>query len=805
MIRKKFLLLLPPVLLVGLICFLSRSISSLPPLGKFLDPFTGVFQNAGDGRLNASLTIDRQGLKAPVHIFFDDRKVPHIYAENDEDLYFAQGYVTASLRLWQMDFLAYASAGRLSEIFSTGFLDYDRNQRRIGILQAAKESLSMMEKDTGTIRVLTAYTNGVNACIRQLNDKTLPLEYKLLDYTPEPWSNLKSVLIVEYMANMLSGYEDDLRMSRLMMALGEEKFNRLFPDFTSHISPVMDDSAGRSGTQVNSNKSPAYLGYLSSTGGAIPAGDYNPAFGSNSWAVSGKKTRSGHPILCSDPHLGLSLPATWLEMQLCSGDMNVYGVSVPGTPAIVIGFNRNIAWGITNGEDDVKDWYKLKLSKDRKQYELDGKWITMDHTVEKIRRKGQQPFFDTIYRTIHGPIVEDKSFPGRQPGLMNDAMHWELHKPSNTIAVFIGLNKARDYTGYKQAIRQFTCPIQNFTFACKDNTIAINHVGRMPVKWPGQGKFILDGSRSDHLYTRYIPLDSLPGMVDPVCNFVFSANQHPTYPGFKYYYNGYYSEIRANRIHQLLADSSDWDMEKMKAMQLDNTNAFAVAALPVLKSKMQSAHLTTAQQSLYDKLCLWRGTYDSGDELARLFELWWKGIKDSTWDELNHLPFEARMPDDYVLLDLIRDDPGSDCFDKASTTVRENAESIILEAFTNACLRYEKMRSEGHTTWASLNKVNIQHMARINAFSRRGLPSPGCPQTINAISSSWGPSWRMVVELGDRPRAFGIYPGGQSGNIGSRHYDDFIDQWNKGRYYPLQFFMSASEAEEHATNTWVLK
>jgi len=115
------------------------------------------------------------------------------------------------------------------------------------------------------------------------------------------------------------------------------------------------------------------------------------------------------------------------------------------------------------------------------------------------------------------------------------------------------------------------------------------------------------------------------------------------------------------------------------------------------------------------------------------------------------------------------------------------------------------MRSEGHTTWASLNKVNIQHMARINAFSRRGLPSPGCPQTINAISSSWGPSWRMVVELGDRPRAFGIYPGGQSGNIGSRHYDDFIDQWNKGRYYPLQFFMSASEAGEHATNTWVLK
>src|SRR5205807_1319094 len=184
----------------------------------------------------------------------------------------------------------------------------------------------------------------------------------------------------------------------------------------------------------------------------ISGSSYNPRLGSNSWAVSGKKTKSGFPILANDPHLNLSLPNIWIEMQLSAPGMNVYGVSIPGTPAIVIGFNENIAWGITNGSDDVKDWYKLKITNDYKKYEFDGKWLDLGYRIEEIKRRGQPSFYDTVYSTVHGPIVNNKSFPGTDPDMMDMALRWELHQPSNEFVTFIKLDKAQNYNDYKEAI-----------------------------------------------------------------------------------------------------------------------------------------------------------------------------------------------------------------------------------------------------------------------------------------------------------------------------------------------------------------
>lgn len=771
--------------LILLIIALSTSVFRLPPLGKALDPFRGLVQNDRDETLNRSASL-LQGLKDPVRIFFDERRVPHIYAKNDTDLYFAQGYTTAKLRLWQMDFLCYAAAGRLSELFDDSvYLSYDRNQRRLGLLDAARKSLELIQKDSATIAVLSTYTRGVNACIDELGYANLPVEYKLMDYRPEHWSNLKTVLVLKQMGNTLAGFDEDMAMTRLMMVLGETDFNKLY------------------GGTVPVSK-PGYLDYsFLASQSMISESAYNPKLGSNSWAVTGKKTRSGHPILASDPHLNLSLPCVWLEMQLSSPNVNVYGVSIPGTPAILIGFNEQVAWGITNGADDVRDWYKLRISPDHKKYAMDGKWLPLLSRVEEIRRKGQKPFLDTIYSSIHGPIIYSGRFPGKQPEYMDYACRWELYNPSNEFKSFLQLSRARNMNDCRLAIKQYHFPALNFVFASKDDRIAAFHQGNLAVRSPGEGKFILDGTRSCFIPDKYIPVDSLPHVVDPACQYVASANQRPAGAGYPYYYDGYYSETRAEEISKLLAPGN-LDIGKMEKIQLNNTDSFATGALPVVLRSIDVSRLTREQQDLLNRLRRWNGAYDKESDIAGLFAFWWWNISYSTWDELRNYSFNLRMPNDRVLLDLIEKDPFNHYFDELETTEKESAGDIVTMAFVAAAQHYAEMKSQGFRNWGELNKISITHLTRIPALSVMNLTSGGHHSAINAMSGTWGPSWRMIVELGDRPRGVGVYPGGQSGNPGSIFYSNLIDKWNRGEYFPLLFFLSPQEAGKDCKITWTL-
>jgi penicillin G amidase len=803
--------LFPLITLCLAILALSIKMGQYSPLGKLLDPFIGAVQNAADGQFSqASLTVGKTGLAGEVEVYFDERKVPHIYAKNSEDLYFAQGYVTASLRLWQMDFMAYAAAGRLSELIGgpdrPDITFLDRNQRRLGILQAAKQSLAQIAKDPETSKALSAYTKGVNAFIASLGYKNIPLEYKLMDYEPEPWTDLKSVLIMKNVANNLTGAGEDLYMSKMMIALGEENFNKLFPDYPIHTTPVMNNIAAGAKPVAAPIKKPDYLSYsFLSSNSVLTKDSYNPRLGSNSWAVSGNKTASGYPILASDPHLNLALPSIWLEMQLSAPGNNVYGVTIPGTPAIIVGFNENIAWGITNGSDDVKDWYKLKVSNDYKKYELDGQWLDFTYVIEEMKSRTQKAVYDTVSYTVHGPVVYDTSFKGQNPDLQFCALKWELHNPSNEFATFIKLNKAANYQQYREAIKDYGCPLQNFTFACKDNTIAINHQGKLPVKWHGQGRFVLDGTQRSHLYSRYIPFDSMPQLLNPASNFVLSANQRPTYANYPYYYNGMFAEARANRLQQLLQDSGKIDIEKTKAMQLDNTNGFAQEALPVLLRAIHADSLAAPEKAALNVLANWKATYNANDETAILFEVWWQSITDYTWDELKTFPFYVKPPDQYVLLNLIAQNPADAYFDRVGTSKVEQAGNLVTSAFKAALAAYGQLKQAGKAQWGASNQAFIEHMAKLPSFGKMGLPIGGHPDALNAMGGNWGPSWRMVVELGPKPKAYGIYPGGQSGNGGSPFYDNFVNDWAAGKYYELKFYTSAAEAKAQTKQGWVLK
>jgi penicillin amidase len=800
-------LLFPLIVLIILVFGLSIQMSNIPPLGQFLHPFTGV-AHTGEAELpDKNRVLQLSGLKDSTRIFFDSRHVPHVFARNADDMYFAQGYITASLRLWQMDFMSYVSAGRLSEIFPTEeYLVYDRRQRRNGLLEAAKRSLHIMESHAETIAVLNAYTNGVNAFIEQLRYKDLPVEYKLFNYTPEPWTNLKSVLIMKYVASMLTGYEEDLSNSRAMLALGKEVYNKIYPDFYKGISPIVPDGDTLTTASVFNIDKPSYLtNWFLSKRTMLPQSTYNPRLGSNSWAVSGAKTKSGHPILCNDPHLGLTLPSIWLEMQLSSDKQDVYGVSIPGTPAVIIGFNESIAWGLTNGIQDVKDWYKLKLTVDYKQYQLDSQWHDLKVVVEEIKIKGQKSFYDSVYWSVHGPIVYDKNFIDDHLDQVNYSLSWELHNPSDEFLAFIKLNKAHDYDGFKQAIKYYSCPVQNFTFASKTNDIAIVHQGSIARKWPGQGRFILDGTLSSHLKRAYIPQDSLPQSLNPGTHYVFSANQHPTGPDYPYYYNGYFLDHRANRIRQLLDSAVGLDVQQMQLMQLDNVNSFAQQAMAILPDRIIGGKLNKEGYMALQGLKNWSCAYDSSTEHAELFNLWWNNITDYTWDEYKPQAFFSTAPKQLILLNMIVHDTLNAYFDNEQTVARESAQDIVTSAFIAAYNEFKSMKSNAPVTWGQLNRVDIMHLSYLTPFSKMNLTSAGYPDAINAVSKTWGPSWRMIVELGDRPRGYGVYPGGQSGIPGSQYYDNFITTWNKGSYYELTFFMNQREAEQSASFSWILK
>lgn len=799
--------LYPGFALFLLVYCISQQMFQIPPVGKILNPFIGAIQNENEKPLEIQLlSKSNLGLIDTVHIYFDKRKVPHIYAKNDQDLFFAQGYVTAYLRLWQMDFISYSSAGRLSEIFKEGYLDYDRIQRRVGILEGAKASLKLIEKDKKTNEVMTNYTKGVNAYISQLNYKNMPLEYKLLDYKPEAWTKLKTVLIMKYIGNTLSGYEQDIPMTNLMLALGEKDFNKYFPSFNSKISPLIKDPVTKLNSSSGFIKQPKYLDFsFLNTSSVITSDGYNPRLGSNSWVVSGKKTKSGLPILCSDPHLNLSLPAIWLEMQLTAPGMNVYGVSIPGTPAVIIGFNENIAWGLTNGADDVKDWYKLKISADYKKYEFNNKWVNLIPKVEVIKRKDQSSFLDTVYYTIHGPILNDNKYAQGQGEIKNLALKWELNNPSNEFLTFIKLSKAKNFSDYKAAISSYSVPIQNFTFAGNDNTIAANHQGKMHVKWADQGRFILDGTKSSHLYSRYIPQDSLPQVVNPSDNYIISANQHPTSKNYPFNYNGYFFENRALRIDEKLRDDNNLDAAKMMDIQLDNISVIARDGIKVLAAQMKGAQLQKHSRELLDSLSLWNGEYNSKNTNAALFEFWMGRIKSNTWDEFKSYKFSATNPGDNVLFDLITNEPDNAYFDLLGTSKIENAHDIIVKSYEEAVESFEKLRKTGLSDWGDFNRISLMHLAKIEPFSKTNIRSAGHPETINAMGNKWGPSWRMIVELGKRPKAYGIFAGGQSGNAGGNNYDSFVKDWNEGKYYSLLFFMSDVEAKANSKNTWKLK
>jgi penicillin G amidase len=766
---------------------LSLQIGSVPPIGHLLDPNHGFWQNTYSENEIAEEKIRLKNLAALVKVVYDEHLIPHIFASNEEDLYRVQGYITAKHRLWQMEFQTMAAAGRISEIVGEVAIDLDRMTRRKGLAHGAEQALVYIQNsDPQTIKLLEAYADGVNQYIDGLSMARLPLEYKILAYKPEHWSPYKSLLLLKYMADMLVG-DEDLEFTNMRNLIGDSLLDKLFPLFPEENDPVIEQEKVWDFEPLQVSK-PEGIIYPDEEISLKPLPKPEPGVGSNNWAVSPSKTKNGSAILANDPHLSLNLPSLWYAMQLSTPYQSVKGATLPGALGIISGFNEYIAWGVTNATRDTRDWYSIQFkNEDRSEYLYNDRWIQSTFSIEEIKVRGKSSFKDTVVYTHHGPVVYDRTFQADRQDA-NFALKWTAHLESNEQKTFLLLNKGKNHKDYLEALNYYTSPAQNFVFASRNGDIAMKVQGRFPLKWEGQGKYLMDGNNPAFEWQDYIPNEHNPATLNPEREFVSSANQHSTGPSYPYYmFDNSFEHYRNRRLNSILRDMQDITIEDMKKLQFDQYHLHASEALPVMINlllKNNPDSLAGSANKYLNQLINWNYNTFPNQEEPALFQIWWGHLYKSIWSKWEKEDLPVVLPNKYQTVQLLINEPESSLFDIPQTDEIEFASDLVKSSFEKMVTEIQKWESEkGGYEWADFKNTRIMHLVpNFESFSRKNIYTGGYSGILNATGERHGASWRMVVEMGEKVKAFGVYPGGQSGNPGSKYYDNFIKIWANGDY-----------------------
>lgn len=766
--------ILPFMLTVAVVYLLNKSLGGAPALGRLLDPVGGFWANTEDVDRDFSEDFSLSGLEGNASVWFDERLVPHINAENDHDLYYLQGYIHAYFRLWQMDLQTRAAGGRVSELLGEKALTFDRTQRRKGMVYGAEQKLRAMEQDPRTKVALNAYRDGINQFISGLKKKDYPVEYKLMGFSPEPWDNIRTALLLMYMADDLTGDTHDEGLSYyLSNVLTKEEIDFYFPEKIAGSTPVIPTGTKYLAATLPVSQVPEnpWADLIFKT---PPKDDAENGKGSNNWVVAGARTKSGKPILCNDPHLGLNLPSLWFEVQLTAPGVNVYGVSLPGAPGVVIGFNDNISWGFTNNYRDVKDFYTIDVL-DENNYRFNSRPKPFIKRIETIKIKDKADYIDTVNYTIHGPLAYDKTF--EEPNGIEQplAITWMAHKESNELLSLYLINRATNYESYVAGIGYFHCPAQNFIYSDITGNIALCGQGQYINKWKGQGKYIMKGTDSSTLWGQMIPVAENPHAFNPQQGFLSSANQNVTDSTYPYWYNGKFSEFRAWRINEALDTLSNVTVQDMFKLQNDNHSVLARTILPYLIDIV--GRTAPAGDDYIQLLKNWDYNYDANSEAATVFQVWWSILHPAIWKDVFKKSPDGMLPlsERTVQIMLQHKEKLGDLDKKIAVSYIKAIDSL------------NKLRAENGIAWWQVKNTTINHLAKLTPFSYSNLHNGGWGNTVNAMKGNHGPSWRMVVEMKDIPEGYGVYPGGQSGNPGSKYYATFLDKWVAGEYYKLSF------------------
>jgi penicillin amidase len=810
------------ILTTGLVFTLDTQLkignTKAPRLGYFLSPQHGFWKNAEKINTNFDATIIANELKGNVDVYVDDRLVPHIYADHDDDAYFVQGYLHAKFRLWQMDFETRVASGRLSEIAGADKLPIDRLFRRLGMPYGAEQTEANINANNPTMKAtVDAYTAGVNAYIKQLDPADLPFEFKLMNYAPEDWTPKKTYLFLMFMSYDLTGRSAsvDLQLTNTRDYLGYDLFDKLYTNKQDSLDPIIPKGTVYAKPSIipikPANSDSAYLHTTNALAfnnvEMLEAPDKNN--GSNNWAVSGTKTKSGRPILSSDPHLGLNLPSLWYEIQITTPTHSTYGASFPGSPAVIIGFNDSLAWGVTNAGRDVFDYYEIKFKDStQNEYWYNGAWKSTTKRKEIIKVKDSADVIEDIAMTHWGPTMFDTHYQNTQSKGRSLGVHWTAHYSSTGVETFCLLNRAKNYEDYLHAISLWTCPGQNFVLATKTGDIAIKQQGSFVARWERQGDFIMPGEDSSYAWQGIIPNDENPMIKNPARGFVSSANQPATDPTYPYYLGAAsaFPLYRGISVNKHLTSMNQITPQDMQALQTDNYNVFAATARPAMMRYLQLDQLSNDAKRMVNEMTNWDLNNSVHSKGITVFKIIWDSVEQAVWgDELAGSAIPLTKPEAFVLLDQMNKDSNWVIADDIRTKDKvENFKDQVTLGVERATKKLLELEKENKLEWSLFKATRILHLTKMPALSRLNLPIGGGVNIINATTENHGPSWRMIVHLTDEIEAYGLYPGGQSGNPGSPYYDSFVNTWAAGQYYRF-LFLGKEKLKQNARTKWHLQ
>jgi len=798
--RRNLLLTVSAVALAATVYASGCGVGPVPPLGALLDPWSGVWSAAGNAELPARATASVPGLSHDVEVRYDDRGVPHIFAQSELDAYRALGYVVARDRLFQLDIQTRAASGRLSEMVGGVARALDREVRSLGMPRAAIAKWRSLPADGMGRRVLEAYSDGVNAYLDAIPKSAWPIEYRILNARPERWEPVNSLHLFMRMSNILTYVPSELERYAAQAKVGAAAAASVLPVHSRVQEPIQPNGSAAPWFDTTAIAPPGapdtsmIARTLAAAARQFAEHETAPRFASNNWAVAPRRTRNGYALLAGDPHLELNLPSIWYEAHIVvPGVLDVYGVTIPGAPGIILGFNHDVAWSFTNTGADVIDFYQETVDDSLlpKQYLVDGSWKNVVRDVEVVRdNRGRAIIVDTMLYTHRGPLAKR--------GKLWLSMRWiPLEAPLDAIG-FVQAAKATTARAYLDSMaRYWPTPSQNMIAADRGGAIAIRSTGRFPIRPNrGDGLTIRDGSNSQNDWQGDWPVVQYPQAFDPTQGYLASANQEPIDPRQSPSYLGTadsYEVWRALQINRLLRADSAVTPEAMRRFQTDPGSVRADLWIQAFLDATagDSVNAPKSLREARSLLASWDRRYTKENHQAILFETALGNTTRLLWDELeDSTGGRVATPTGDVTLALLSQ-PHNAWWDSRATGEQHEDRDAILSralgmAYDSLVARFGPATGDAWR-WERVRPARINHLLQLRGFSALGIGVQGGYGTLNpSAGTGYGSSWRMVVELGPNVRAWGIYPGGQSGNPASARYRDRVAKWSNGELDSLR-------------------
>src|SRR5579862_6025079 len=751
--------------------------------------------------------IAMKGLSGPVKVTRDGHGVPAIEAANLEDLFFAQGFITAQDRLWQMDVMRRFGAGELSEILGPATLKIDREQRILGLRATAKKTLQVAStRDAG---YLEAYARGVNAFIAS-RGKNLPIEFRILGYRPKSWQPEDSIVIANQMVKDLNFYtfRDALDREKILARLGPDLTGDLYVNRSWHDRPPtvmrgdLQSDTDQDSDEEDEDDGPDNSVTRNSGAAEIWAqGALDAANGSNDWVVSGAHTVTGKPLLSNDMHLGHQMPNLWYEAHLHCGSLDVAGVTLPGMPYVIVGHNERIAWGFTNVGPTVTDVY-IENFNAQGAYQIPDGWVQPEHRVEVIHVKGKPDITVDVKVTRHGPIITELVPGETRPLALRWTLYDGLHIP------FFDVNMAQNWGEFRKAFSQLDAPGQNVVYADVDGNIGYQTTGKVPIRAAGDGSLPVSGADNAHEWVSYIPFEKLPSIYNPPSGIIATANGRITPDGYPNSISmEWEAPWRTERIYHVLESGRQFSPADMLTLETDiHSEAELFAAERFVYAVDHASKPSVRVKEAADLMRSWDGRMMASSAAPTIAE--------NSIRELRRLLLEAKLgaaPGDSAMAN------GTLSWQTYSWEMRSvwlenillhrpkrwlpekypNYDELLTAAVEAAVTGPGAPKELASWHWGAFNAVDIEHpvLGKIPLIKRWAQPGvneqSGSGYTVKAVTRYHGPSERFTANLGDLDESTLNIVTGQGGNFLSPYYMDQWKAWYGGTTFTLPFTAKA--------------